>query len=90
MAEMQSKGLRKPHLVAILVGSDGASKTYVESKERNCQLVGFDSTIIRLDDSTSENDLVQLIEKLNIDDNIDGILVQFPLPKQISENKITQ
>ena len=90
MAEMQTMGLRKPHLVAILVGSDGASKTYVESKERNCQLVGFDSTIIRLDDSTSENELVQLIEKLNIDNNIDGILVQFPLPKQISENKITQ
>lgn len=90
MEEIINKGLRKPHLVAILVGSDGASKTYVESKERNCKLVGFDSTVIKLPDSTSEKELIKLIESLNTDKSVDGILVQFPLPKQISENIITQ
>jgi len=84
------KGYRKPHLAAILVGNDGASATYVDSKEKNSKAIGFDSTIYRLAENTSELDLISLIEELNNNSDIDGILVQSPLPKQINENSITQ
>lgn len=84
------KGYRKPHLVAILVGDDGASKTYVDSKERNSLSIGFDSTVYRLLEETPEADLIELIEDLNNNPLIDGILVQSPMPKHIDENKITQ
>jgi methylenetetrahydrofolate dehydrogenase (NADP+) / methenyltetrahydrofolate cyclohydrolase len=74
-----------PHLVAILVGNDGASETYVASKIKNCELVGFKSTLIRFTPEVSENELVQCINNLNIDKHVHGILVQLPLPKHIND-----
>lgn len=79
---------RVPHLAAILVGNDGASETYVSSKVKNCKDVGIQSTLIRLPDSVTENELLQIIKKFNADEDIDGILVQFPLPHHISEEKV--
>lgn len=79
------QGKRPPHLAAILVGENGASQTYVGSKVKTCADIGFESTLIRMDENTSEAELLDKIEELNNDDAIDGILVQLPLPKQISE-----
>ncbi len=84
----KSEGGKTPHLAAILVGTDGASETYVASKVKNCEEVGFKSSLIRFDESTTEAELIKAIEKLNSDDDVDGILVQLPLPKQIDEEKI--
>ncbi|MEO6540323.1 MAG: tetrahydrofolate dehydrogenase/cyclohydrolase catalytic domain-containing protein, partial [Ferruginibacter sp.] len=84
----KNNGHKTPHLAAILVGSNGASETYVASKVRNCEEVGFKSSLIRFDENIAEADLVAAIEKLNNDDDVDGILVQLPLPKQIDEEKI--
>lgn len=81
---------RRPHLVAILVGNDGGSETYVASKMRNCELVGFDSTNIRYDESVSEEELLSKIEEINKDDSIDGLIVQLPLPKHIDPEKVTE
>lgn len=81
---------RPPHLAAILVGSNGASETYVASKVKNCAEIGFDSTLLRLEESISENDLLTEIQRLNNDDTIDGILVQLPLPKHIREQKVVE
>lgn len=83
-----SLGLKKPHLAAIIVGDDGASLTYVGSKVRSCEQVGFESTLIQLEKSISENDLLYQIKKLNKNSNIDGYIVQLPLPKHINEEKI--
>lgn len=85
-----SKGLRKPHLVAVLVGEDGASRTYVDSKERNSQAIGFDSTVLRLPESTSQEELIKIIHEFNANQSVDGILVQSPLPRHIDEKLITQ
>ncbi|MFT5513831.1 MAG: methylenetetrahydrofolate dehydrogenase (NADP+)/methenyltetrahydrofolate cyclohydrolase, partial [Bacteroidia bacterium] len=85
-----SKGFRPPHLVAILVGEDGASKTYVKNKELACERVGFRSTLVRFSDTTSEEEVLAKIEEINNDDGIDGLIVQLPLPKHISEHKVTQ
>jgi methylenetetrahydrofolate dehydrogenase (NADP+) / methenyltetrahydrofolate cyclohydrolase len=74
-----------PHLVAILIGNDGASETYVASKIKNCELVGFKSTLIRLGSNVTEEELLSTIENLNIDKNVHGILVQLPLPKHIND-----
>jgi methylenetetrahydrofolate dehydrogenase (NADP+)/methenyltetrahydrofolate cyclohydrolase len=82
--------LKAPHLAAILVGSDGASETYVASKVKTCGELGFASTLIRLDDSTDEATLLDQIKKLNEDVDVDGILVQLPLPKHISEDKVIE
>jgi len=84
----KKEGKKTPHLAAILVGSNGASETYVASKVKNCEEVGFKSTLIRLDENISETELIAAIEKLNNDDDVDGILVQLPLPKQINEETI--
>jgi len=81
---------RVPHLVAILVGNNGASETYVASKVKNCSEVGFRSSLIRFDIDINERELLEAIIKLNNDDAIDGILVQLPLPKHISEQKIIE
>ncbi|MFN3666364.1 MAG: bifunctional 5,10-methylenetetrahydrofolate dehydrogenase/5,10-methenyltetrahydrofolate cyclohydrolase [Sediminibacterium sp.] len=89
-AAIAATGKRKPHLAAILVGNNGASETYVASKVKNCEETGFESTLIRLDEQSSEATLLQTIEQLNNDQNIDGILVQLPLPKQISEQKVIE
>lgn len=77
-----------PHLAAILVGNDGASETYVSSKMKNCEKVGMLSSLIRLESSVSEAELLDAVEKLNHDTNIDGFIVQLPLPKHINESKI--
>lgn len=77
-----------PHLAAVLVGTDGASETYVASKVKSCEEIGFTSTLVRLDANISEATLIEAIEKLNADEDVDGILVQLPLPKHISEEKI--
>lgn len=81
-------GKKVPHLAAVLVGNNGASETYVASKVKNCEEVGFKSTLLRLPKTVNENELVDVIQKLNINKDIDGILVQLPLPKHISEEKI--
>jgi methylenetetrahydrofolate dehydrogenase (NADP+) / methenyltetrahydrofolate cyclohydrolase len=77
-----------PHLAAILIGSNGASETYVASKIKNCADVGFTSTLIRFDVSATEEEIIDSIKKLNEDDDVDGILVQLPLPKHIDESAI--
>ena len=84
----KSEGKKTPHLAAVLVGSDGASMTYVNSKVKACERIGFKSTLVKLDDDTSEEILLNEIEKLNTNDHIDGFIVQLPLPKQISEQKV--
>jgi len=86
--EITGAGKRAPHLAAILIGNNGASETYVASKVKSCAEVGFESTLIRMDANVPEDELLQKIESLNNDEDIDGILVQLPLPKQISESKV--
>jgi methylenetetrahydrofolate dehydrogenase (NADP+)/methenyltetrahydrofolate cyclohydrolase len=81
-------GNRKPHLAAILIGNNGASETYVASKVKTCTEIGFESTLIRFEENISESELLKKIEELNQNEKIDGILVQLPLPKHISEEKI--
>ncbi|MBL0255935.1 MAG: bifunctional 5,10-methylene-tetrahydrofolate dehydrogenase/5,10-methylene-tetrahydrofolate cyclohydrolase [Chitinophagaceae bacterium] len=81
-------GGKQPHLAAILAGNNGASETYVASKVKSCTDVGFKSTLIRLDEKITETDLLSNIEKLNTAKDVDGILVQLPLPKHINEEKI--
>ena len=83
-----SLGLKKPHLAAIIVGDDGASLTYVGSKVRSCEQVGFESTLIHFEKSISESKLLIQIENLNRNKSIDGYIVQLPLPKHINEEKI--
>ena len=88
VAQMKAQGKREPHLAAVLVGNDGASLTYVGSKVRSCEQVGFQSTLVRLEDSISEEALLEEISKLNTDNSIDGYIVQLPLPKHINEERI--
>ena len=88
--ELVNQGHRPPHLAAILVGEDGASQTYVKMKQKACAAVGFESTLIRYENTLTEEELVKKIEELNEDEQIDGILVQLPLPKQIDESTITE
>lgn len=87
--QLKSKGLKVPHLAAILVGSDGASQTYVNAKVKACERVGFESTLIELPADTLEDKLLQTIDKLNNDPEIDGFIVQLPLPKHINEDNVT-
>lgn len=89
-AEVLEKTGRKPHLVAILVGHDGGSETYVASKIKNCEKVGFDSTLFRFENTITEDELLKKIEEVNQDPNTDGILVQLPLPKHISADRVTE
>lgn len=86
--QIKANGGKVPHLAAILVGTDGASQTYVGNKERSCHQVGFDSTVLRFEDTITESELLEVIANLNNDSNIDGIIVQLPLPSHIDENKI--
>ena len=86
--QLQTSGKKIPHLVAVLVGNDGASETYVASKVKSCAEVGFKSTLVRLDKDINEGILLMTIQKLNLDEDVDGILIQLPLPKQISETKV--
>jgi methylenetetrahydrofolate dehydrogenase (NADP+)/methenyltetrahydrofolate cyclohydrolase len=86
--EMIKQGERPPHLVAVLVGNDGASQTYVNNKIKSCRECGFESTLIKKDHATTEDELIRLIKRLNVDDSVDGFIVQLPLPKHIDANKV--
>ncbi len=86
--ELISSNKKTPHLAAILIGTDGASETYVASKIKNCQEIGFKSSMFRFDSTAAEETIIEKIKELNNDDDVDGILVQLPLPKHISEEKI--
>lgn len=86
--ERKANGLKVPHLAAVLVGEDGASRTYVNAKVRDCEEVGFGSTLIKLPAETTEAELLKVISKLNNDEDIDGYIVQLPLPKHIDETKV--
>lgn len=88
VAGLAAEGKKIPHLAAILVGTNGASETYVAAKVKACEEVGFKSTLIRFDAEISENKLLEAIDELNNNPDIDGILVQLPLPKQISDEKV--
>jgi len=86
--KMKANGEKVPHLAAIIVGNDGASMTYVNTKVKACEKVGFESTLVRMSSTTSEVELMDKIEKLNKEDSIDGFIVQLPLPPQIDTQKV--
>jgi methylenetetrahydrofolate dehydrogenase (NADP+)/methenyltetrahydrofolate cyclohydrolase len=88
--QLVTNGSKKPHLAAILVGNDGASMTYVAAKAKDCEQVGFDSTVLRFDASITEAELLKEVEKINNNPEIDGLIVQLPLPKHINEKKVTE
>lgn len=88
VAQRIIEGKKTPHLVAILIGNNGASETYVAAKVKACEETGFKSTLIRMEQEISENRLLEKIEQLNHDPDVDGILVQLPLPKHISDKKV--
>lgn len=88
VAQLSSQGKEVPHLAAILVGNNGASETYVAAKVKACEEVGFKSTLIRAEDTISSIKLLDMIRELNSDPDVDGILVQLPLPKHISEEEV--
>ncbi|MFM7585821.1 MAG: bifunctional 5,10-methylenetetrahydrofolate dehydrogenase/5,10-methenyltetrahydrofolate cyclohydrolase, partial [Bacteroidota bacterium] len=85
-----SKGLRPPHLAAVLVGHDGASQTYVNNKILACERVGFQSTLIRKESTVTESELLELVASLNQDKDLDGFIVQLPLPDHINPEKINE
>ena len=88
VAKMKEHGEKVPHLAAIIVGNDGASLTYVGSKVRSCERVGFESSLIKMPSTTSEHELLKKIDELNKDEEIDGFIVQLPLPEQIDTQKV--
>ena len=88
VAELKSQGKRIPHLVAVLVGNDPASETYVASKVKSCKEVGFKSTEMRYSSDITEEQLLEVVDKLNRDEDVDGYIVQLPLPRHISEERI--
>lgn len=90
VAQIVASGKRAPHLVVILVGDDQASQVYVRNKARGCEYTGMKSTVIRKDAATSQDELIALIQELNADEGVDGILVQLPLPRQIDEHAILE
>lgn len=90
VTEIVRKGGKRPHLAAILVGHDGGSETYVAAKVKACEVCGFKSTLIRFEENVSEDELLKKIEELNQNDDVDGFIVQLPLPKHISEQKIIE
>ncbi|MDD5781891.1 MAG: bifunctional methylenetetrahydrofolate dehydrogenase/methenyltetrahydrofolate cyclohydrolase FolD [Muribaculaceae bacterium] len=87
---MVANGAKRPHLAAILVGHDGGSETYVAHKVRACEQCGFKSTLIRFEDTVTEAELLERISELNADDDVDGFIVQLPLPRHISEQKVIE
>ena len=89
VAEIKAEGGKTPHLAAILVGSDGASQTYVNAKVKACGECGFESTLVRLEETISEEELLKVVEDINENPEIDGLIVQLPLPKHISVEKVT-
>jgi methylenetetrahydrofolate dehydrogenase (NADP+)/methenyltetrahydrofolate cyclohydrolase len=87
--KIREAGGNIPHLAAVLVGDDPASRSYVRNKVRSCEFAGFESTLIRKDASISEEELLEIIEELNENEDVDGFIVQLPLPKHIDESKVT-
>jgi methylenetetrahydrofolate dehydrogenase (NADP+)/methenyltetrahydrofolate cyclohydrolase len=85
--KMKANGEKVPHLAAVIVGNDGASLTYVGSKVRACERVGFESTMVRMSNTTSEIELLDKIEELNSNDDIDGFIIQLPLPLKLIQEK---
>lgn len=90
VSEIKAAGKKIPHLAAVLVGHDGGSETYVANKVRACEEVGFKSTLIRYENDVTEKELIACVQRLNQDEDIDGFIVQLPLPKHISEQKIIE
>lgn len=90
VAEMTANGQKRPHLAAILVGHDGGSETYVANKVKACEQCGFKSTLIRFEEDVTQDELLKTIDKLNADPDIDGFIVQLPLPKHINEQSIIE
>jgi methylenetetrahydrofolate dehydrogenase (NADP+)/methenyltetrahydrofolate cyclohydrolase len=90
VASLVAGGGKKPHLAAILVGSDGASETYINAKVKACNKVGFDSTLVRFNTDVSEEELLAEVKKINNNSDIDGLIVQLPLPAHIDEMKVTE
>ena len=90
VANLTSEGGKKPHLAAILVGNDGASETYVNAKVKACNKAGFDSTLVRFNNDVSEDELLAEVEKINNNLDIDGLIVQLPLPNHIDKMKVTE
>lgn len=90
VTEMKNRGQRVPHLAAILVGNDGGSETYVSHKVKDCEEVGFRSTLIRMPATVSEHELLGKVRELNLDPELDGLIVQLPLPDHISESKVIE
>ena len=90
VANLTSEGGKKPHLAAILVGNDGASETYVNAKVKACNKAGFDSTLVRFNNDVSKDELLTEIEKINNNSDIDGLIVQLPLPNHIDKMKVTE
>lgn len=90
VAQIKAGGAKTPHLAAVLVGHDGGSETYVANKVRSCEEVGFHSTLIRYEEDVTEEELLACVERLNNDPDIDGFIVQLPLPKHIREERITE
>lgn len=90
VAEMMAAGKKQPHLAAVLVGHDGGSETYVAAKVKACEECGFKSTLIRFEADVTEEELLATVDKLNNDADIDGFIVQLPLPKHISEQKVIE
>ena len=90
VAQIKAEGGKTPHLAAVLVGNDGASQTYVNAKVKACEQIGFGSTLIHLPEETSEVEVLATVQKLNEDPEIDGFIVQVPLPKQIDEQKVVE
>jgi methylenetetrahydrofolate dehydrogenase (NADP+)/methenyltetrahydrofolate cyclohydrolase len=90
VTKLKSEGKKIPHLAAVLVGDDGASQTYVNSKVKDCEQVGFGSTLVRLTADITEQELLDTVQQINDDEDIDGIIVQLPLPDHISVEKVTE
>ena len=90
VARIKAEGGKVPHLAAILVGHDGGSETYVANKVKTCEAIGFKSTLIRFEDDVTEADLLRKVDELNNDPDVDGFIVQLPLPKHISEQKVIE
>ena len=88
--QMVARGERRPHLAAILVGHDGGSETYVANKVKACEACGFKSTLIRMEDTVSEDELLDAVRRLNADPDVDGFIVQLPLPRHIDEQRVIE
>lgn len=88
VSDRVDQGLKRPHLAAVLIGENGASVTYVNAKVKSCEEVGFDSTLVQLNEDCSEEEVLQTIRSLNENDTVDGYIIQLPLPKHINEKKV--